>query len=109
MRPRRLLSDVNYFFRRVDVRHRVLVEGDAMAPMFRDGDNASVDPDVTAADACFVGVRDPRSGPTVIRWLGREAAQAAYLDNLEALIDEAARETESARHEPASSRFGHAL
>ena len=72
MRPRRLLSDVNYFFRRVDVRHRVLVEGDAMAPMFRDGDNASVDLDVTAADACFVGVRDPRSGPTVIRWLGRE-------------------------------------
>ena len=39
----------------------------------------------------------------------REAAQAAYLDNLEALIDEAARETESARHEPASSSFGHAL
>ena len=47
-------------------------EGDAMAPMFRDGDNASVGPEVTAADACFVGVRDPRSGPTVIRWLGRE-------------------------------------
>ena len=39
----------------------------------------------------------------------REAAQAAYLDNLEALIDEAARETESAGHEPASSSFGHAL
>ena len=50
----------------------VRVEGGAMAPAFRDGDYVWVDPDEAAADGCFVGVRDPRAGTTVIRWLDRE-------------------------------------
>ena len=49
----------------------VRVEGDAMAPAFRDGDYAWVDPDEFAADGRFVGVRDP-TGKTVVRRLRRE-------------------------------------
>ena len=53
----------------------VEVEGDAMAPAFRDGDYAWVDPDEPVVDGGFVGVRDPRTGRTVIRQLGREGGR----------------------------------
>ena len=45
----------------------VRVEGHWMAPRFRDGDYAWVDPDERIADGCFVGVRDPATGQTVVR------------------------------------------
>ena len=49
----------------------VRVEDNAMAPAFRDGDYAWVDPDEPAVEGGFAGVRDPRAGKTVIRRIGR--------------------------------------
>lgn len=45
----------------------VRVEGDWMAPRFRNGDYAYVDPDERMTDGCFVAVRKRAGGATVIR------------------------------------------
>ena len=53
----------------------VRVEDDAMVPAFHDGDYAWVDPDEFAADGRFVGVRDLRTGKTVVRRIVREGGR----------------------------------
>lgn len=43
-----------------------------MEPRFRDGDYVRVDPEESAVDGCFVGVRDVGGGGVRIRWFGLE-------------------------------------
>lgn len=50
----------------------VRVDGDSMEPHFRDGDYVHVDPDESAVDGCFVGVRDGGGSGVRIRWFGLE-------------------------------------
>lgn len=45
----------------------VRVEGDRMAPRFRNGDYAYVDPEERMADGCFVAVQERAGGATAIR------------------------------------------